>query len=68
MPDKRRWWYYIDSAPGPLNAGPFASREMAASSAFALHPHLRKVYTGYGTDGPHFDIQWPENPNPILQE
>lgn len=63
----RKWYYYIGDyigdAPGPLNVGPFTSREEAALAAFDKHPDLKSVFTGYGSDGAYFDIRWLQNPN-----
>lgn len=54
MSDTRQWWAQHDY----LKAGPCGSREEAAQHLFAVAPRLKDCMTGYGTYGPHFDIQW----------
>lgn len=43
--------------------GPYASRDAAVAAFRAAHPVKKTgrgtdITTGYGTFGPHFDIQW----------
>lgn len=44
--------------------GPFDTREAAIEAAIAAHPQAKEVTSGYGIDGPAFDIRWTRNPSP----
>lgn len=58
MSDKQ-WW----AQKGMIKAGPHVSRELAASYLFKQLPKIKDAMTGYGTFGPHFDIQWIKRDN-----
>jgi hypothetical protein len=46
------------SKPRPCQIqGPFDSREEAIKCV-SLNPKVRCVMSGYGTEGPWFDVQW----------
>jgi hypothetical protein len=59
----RQYW----ASRGKVQMGPYASREDALAAFRAANPVKKPgrlpnrgtdITTGYGTFGPHFDIQW----------
>jgi hypothetical protein len=43
--------------------GPFATREEAEKAARKATTKPKSILTGYGSDGPWFDMRWPEPSN-----
>lgn len=55
----RQWWAMYKGK----KMGPAQSREAAAKLVFDKNPSAKEAMTGYGTDGPSFDIRWEKNPH-----
>lgn len=55
----RQWW----AQKGVIKVGPCISREIAALRLFKQLPKIKEAMTGYGSEGPWFDIQWIKREN-----
>lgn len=60
---ERTYWADCKVGRKRQRLGPFASREEAEKSARAVTTKPKSILTGYGSEGPYFDIQWPEPPD-----
>lgn len=59
MCNTRQWW----AVKNHIKVGPCISREIAAQKLFAMLPKIKEALTGYGSEGPWFDIQWIDRDN-----
>jgi hypothetical protein len=64
----RQYW----ASRGKVQMGPYASREDALAAFRAANPVKKPgrrtdITTGYGTFGPHFDVQWAPAQEPAFR-
>jgi hypothetical protein len=57
---ERSYWADCKVGRKRERIGPFSTREEAEIAARKVAKNHRTIMTGYGSDGPWFDIQWPE--------
>jgi hypothetical protein len=56
----RTYWTDCKVSRKRERLGPFATREEAEAAARKVTTKPKSIMTGYGSEGPCFDIQWPE--------
>jgi hypothetical protein len=52
------FWAEVKVGRKQERIGPFTTREMAYVAAWRLNSKAKSVCTGYGSEGPWFDIRW----------
>jgi hypothetical protein len=54
----QQFWSEVKVGRDEQRLGPFATRNEAYAAAWALNPKAKSVCTGYGAQGPWFDMRW----------
>jgi len=52
-----KYWAHRTGKPKSL-LGPFETRDEAIAAVFASDPKAKEATSGYGSEGPWFDIRW----------